>query len=271
MKSILLLTDFSDSANNAIHYAMHFFKSDSCVFHVMHVHKAGSFITDDLMTTPTENIYESITRIPEQKLKSLIKHLKDEYHNEEHSFNIIIDFDVFTDAIKQIVEANSIDIIVLGSNGKTGAKEVLFGSNTINVIKHVSCKTMVIPTDYKFKPIQNFLLPLQCNDIINSEQLYTIEDFYKFNNFKFHILRVCKNEKSKVKYDLNHLEGLDWTYSIDDRKNFFDAVTSYLKENSIDMTSLIIRDQSFIMRFLTETPVLELSKVIKLPLLIFHI
>ncbi len=138
MKTILLLTDFSDSATNAIHYAMRFFESETCVFHLIHVHKAGTFISDDLMTSPTESIYESFTKVPKQKLNAIVEDLKENYKNPNHTFEIIVDFDVFTDAINQAIKSNSIDYVVMGSNGATGAIEVVFGSNAINVINTVS-------------------------------------------------------------------------------------------------------------------------------------
>lgn len=270
MKTLLLLTDFSESATNAIHYALQFFKDDQCKCYVMHVHKAGSFISDDLMVSPQGNIYESITSEPKHKLDTLISELKTKYKNLNHSFETVIDFDVFTDAIKQAIKAYSIDILVMGSNGKTGALEVVFGSNTINVIRKISCKTLIIPTGHKYKPISNFLLPLQCQDIINNEQLHTIESFNKYHDFKLHILRVCEENNTKAKYDLKHLEAFDWEYIVETNQNFFDAVSAYLDKHDIGICSLIAHDTSVIKRLLTDTPELKLSKVIKLPLFIFH-
>ena len=272
MKSILILTDFSKSASNAIHYAMHFFESEPCVFHLMHVHKAGTFISDDLMTSPTENIYESFTKVPKTKLKSIIKDLKKTYNNPNHDFKFIVDFDVFTDAVNQAIRQHSIDYVVMGSNGQTGAVEVIFGSNTINVIRQVLCKTLVIPAQYEFKPISNFLLPLQFDDTIEREEQDVINEFTSNFNLKLHVLRASKKaiETHTITSDHNMLEGFDCMYSITKESSFYKAVTEYLKTHSIDMTGLIVHDKSFIKRLFTESPTIELSKVIKLPLMIFH-
>ncbi|WP_456437110.1 universal stress protein [Psychroserpens sp.] len=272
MKTILLLTDFSDSATNAIHYAMRFFQSKTCVFHVMNVHKTGSFISDDLMTSPTENIYESFTKVPKQKLKTLVEDLEGSYNNPNHKFEIIVDFDVFTDAVNQAIKRNNIDYVVMGSNGITGAIEVVFGSNAINVIRQVICKTLIVPSDYTFKPISTFLLPLQFDDAIKSEQLKTISNFTTNYKLKLHVLRVCvKNETTNsISSDQEHLNGYNCKYSVEEETSFYQAVTNYLKTNAIDMTGLIVHDKNFIERLFTESPALELSKVIKVPLMIFH-
>ncbi|WP_052461181.1 universal stress protein [Psychroserpens mesophilus] len=272
MKSILILTDFSKSATNAIHYAMRFFESESCVFYLMHVHKAGTFISDDLMTSPTENIYESFTKEPKRRLKTLINDLKKMYPNPKHFYEVIVDFDVFTDAVKQAINQHSIDYVVIGSNGQTGAAEVIFGSNTINVIRQVFCKTLVVPAGYDYKPISNFLLPLQSDDTIENEELGVINNFVNTFKLKLHVLRVGKKDDitQNLADDQDKLKDFDCTYATEEEATFYEAVTNYLKTNTIDMTGLIVHDKSFIQRLFTESPTIELSKVIKLPLMIFH-
>ncbi|MFK7783107.1 universal stress protein [Psychroserpens sp.] len=272
MKTILLLTDFSKSATNAIQYAMRFFESETCKFYVMHVHKAGSFISDDLMVSTTESIYESITKVPKQKLDALIGHLKKEFHNQNHTFDSIIDFDVFTDAVNQAVKKKSVDYVVMGSNGATSAKEIIFGSNTINVLRHVFCKTLVIPEGYTFKPISNFFLPLQYDDNLEYKQLNVIDEFIKQFNFKLHVLRTCKKGVVSTHSisDQDQLKQFEYKYSVEKDIAFEQAVINYLKSDQIDMLSLIVHDKSFIKRFFTESPTIELSKIIKIPLLIFH-
>jgi nucleotide-binding universal stress UspA family protein len=273
MKSILILTDFSKCATNAIHYALRFFESETCVFHLMNVHKAGTFISDDLMTSsPTENIYESFTKVPKKKLEAIVKDLKNTYNNPKHTFETNVDFDVFTDAVTQAVNRYSIEYIVMGSNGQTGAIEVIFGSNTINVIRQVICKTLVVPADYEFKPISDFLLPLQHNDRLESEALDVVRDFASRFKLKLHVLRACEKDNitTTKTNDLKKLEGFNCTYSVEDESTFFEAVTQYLTANTIDMTGLIVHDKSFLKRLFTESPTIKLSKVIKLPLMIFH-
>lgn len=272
MKTILLLTDFSDNAHNAIVYAMHFFKSETCEFHVMHVHKARSFISDDLMTSSTESVYESFTKVPKEKLKNLVGDLKTTYNNPNHTFKTIVDFDVFTDAITQAVKSKGIDVIVMGSNGATGAQEIVFGSNTIKVLRHVVCQTLIVPTAYTYKSISNFLLPLQFNDVLHSRQLDIINNFIQNYKLKLHVLRVCSKDEisDAVLRDKEVINKFNCKYSVEKEITFYQAVTNYLKVNSIDMTGLIVHDKSFIERFFTKSPTIELSKVIEVPLMIFH-
>ncbi|MEY8848858.1 universal stress protein [Psychroserpens sp. XS_ASV72] len=272
MKRILLLTDFSDSAMNAVHYTLQFFETQECTFYLMNVHKAGTFISDDLVMASNQSIYDSLTKKPKENLELIVSEITNRYQNKKHHFETIIDFDVFTDAVNQAIKVNDIDLVVIGSNGATGAKEIIFGSNTLNVIRNVLCKTLVVPNGYTYKAISNFLLPLQVDDDFHENQLKTVHDFVENYDLNFHILRVCNSAEAEkhTKFDLTHLENYNCTYSVEKHKSFYDAVIHYIEANTIDMTGLIVHDKGFIKRLLTESPAVELSKVIILPLMIFH-
>jgi nucleotide-binding universal stress UspA family protein len=48
------------------------------------------------------------------------------------------------DAIIQFAEENSIDLIVMGTKGKTGIKRFLLGSVTESVVHHAHCPVLVV-------------------------------------------------------------------------------------------------------------------------------
>ena len=139
MKNVLLLTDFSENSINAMRYALQLFKDDICNFFVLHVEISTSYISDDLMLTAHQSIYDSLLKKTKQKLAKLITKLENEFKNDNFNYEMIVDHDILTDAIKQVITSKTIDLIVMGTNGVTGAKEVIFGSNTTNVIRKVNC------------------------------------------------------------------------------------------------------------------------------------
>ena len=150
MKHILLLTDFSKNSKNAIDYALKMLQDEICIFYVLHVKSSTGYTSDDLMSSSTKSVYSSILKSEKNKLIKLVSALKLEYQNDNHSFHTIADYDVFVDSIKQVVKSKKISLIAMGTNGVTGAKEVVFGSNTINVIKNCNCNTLVIPEGFKY-------------------------------------------------------------------------------------------------------------------------
>ena len=272
MKNILLLTDFSNNAKNAIHYAMHFFKNEKCIFHIMYVHKIGSFTSDDLMHSAKESIYESITKEPRKELDSIKKELKETYKNTNHKFETLVDFDVFIDAINQAIKSKKIDFVVMGTNGATGAKETLLGSNTVNVIRKVNCKTLIIPEDYTFSPIKELLLPLDPDDAIAGKQFTDLLEIIETYQLHLHVLRVNPNkENTEIEMqDISNLSIFDCKYQVVNNVPIDFALSSYMQTNTIDFLSLFVKNEGFLEHFFSKANTkITISKISK-PILVFH-
>ncbi|MCF6348807.1 MAG: universal stress protein [Flavobacteriaceae bacterium] len=104
------------------------------IFFLLNVHKISNYTTGDLITsTAITSVYDSIIKNPKDVLESMIKKFDEDYINENYSFNVICDYDSFLSAVNQTIKLKNIDMIVMGSNGATETKEVIFGSNTMNL------------------------------------------------------------------------------------------------------------------------------------------
>ncbi len=53
------------------------------------------------------------------------------------------------------IEEEKVDFVVMGTTGNTGFDKVLFGSNTMNAIKHLKIPVLSVPNGYEFKGINN--------------------------------------------------------------------------------------------------------------------
>ncbi|MBU2927910.1 universal stress protein [Winogradskyella psychrotolerans] len=272
MKKILLLTDFSKNATNAITYAMEFFESKTCTFYVMYVHKLGSYVSDDLLNSPKNSIHDAITDKPKKKLNALLEKLKDDTKTKDYHFELLIDYDAFTDAVNQAVKKYSIDFVVIGSNGASNVKEVIFGSNTINVVEKVNCKTLVVPSNYKFSPVKAFLVSLNKHCTLNTNLRDAIIDFIEDFELKLHVLRVTSGKETSniALADKEQLSLLDSMYYLIEDVPVDYAVSSYLQTNNIDITAFITQDKPFLKRLFSASPSKELKSRMKLPLLVLH-
>ena len=97
-----------------------------------------------LSATPNSTVYDSIIKNPKAAIEKMIDSLQSEYIDEQYAFDGICDYDAFISAVSQTVKSKNIDLIVMGTNGATGATEVIFGSNTINVIRNINCPVLAI-------------------------------------------------------------------------------------------------------------------------------
>ncbi len=273
MKNILLLTDFSESSKNAMHYTMQLLEAQKVNFHLVYVHKASTFTSADLMTTGNDNLYASIVKSPKEDLEDLVATLQLKFKNDNHTFSTHIDYDVFTDAINQLVKLHNVDLIVMGTNGVTGADEVVFGSHTLNVIRKVEHPTLIIPKDFKFYKPETVLIPLDQNDQLNNNRLNKIISLIDKKTINYHVLRI--SDKSITESDdLKTLDSLltkaNYTYHHVSNVPMHHVVDTYLQTNTIDFEVFIIQKTSFLERLFSGSPITKHSKIASVPLYILH-
>lgn len=276
MKNILLLTDFSDTSKNAIRYTLQLMKEELCTFFVLYVQDSTTYITDDIITSSSTSLYNSIIEKHQKKLIRYVTTLESEFDNENFNFRTIVDFDTLIDATKQTIKSKNIDLVVMGTNGATGAKEVVFGSNTINVIRNVNCKTLIIPENFDFTTPKAMLLALDPFDKSNGKAIRDFYDFFKIHDIELHILRMNSGDDSidisaSDKHDLKYfLKGKKIIYNLIDDIPMENAVSAYLQTNAIDMISLFVQNEWLFQRLFIGSPTTKINREAKFPLFIFH-
>ena len=141
MTRILLPTDFSDNSFEAIRYALMVYKDIKCTFYLLHTYTPPVYHSEYLLGSPGQiglgDILQDSSMTQLEKLKS---RLEGQYENPKHNIIVHSAFNTLLAEISETVEAENIDLIVMGTQGATGAKEILFGTNTVHVIKKRSVR-----------------------------------------------------------------------------------------------------------------------------------
>lgn len=276
MKRILLPTDFSENSLNAIRYAMAFFKNSEVDFFVLNVQKISNYTTADLMSRSSgSTVYRAILDDNKKSLNKFIEKLKKECVGEKYTFHGLVDFDVFTDAMQQAVVTKNIDLIIMGTNGATGAKEVLFGSNTLNVIRQVNCPLIAVPEAYTFKDIKNVLFSINYQGVPTTSiaPLIEILKLYKatlkvldVKEENIHVTSAeteasLKDLLGNLSYDYYLLSGIPIPIAIDAFEQLF----------PVDLHALIVEQKSFLDRFVFGSETSAISYNSRVPLLILRL
>jgi len=276
MENILLLADFSKNSLNAIDYSLNLFKGYRCNFFILHVKSSASYTTDDIMASGNESIYNIIVKDVKDKLDSIVLDLKTKSKTEAFEFEIIVDYDNLTSAINQVIKSKSIDLIVMGTNGITGAKEVVFGSNTINVIRTIDCPTLAVPEGFIFRKANEILLPLDVQDALSGNAFSSASKFVDRFSKKIHILRIKPNsenspEEKKDKQHLGYfLKNIDSKYHVVNDIPMNYVVDCYIQTHKIDLMILLVQPEGLLERFFMGSPTTRISNSIRVPLLVFH-
>ncbi|TYQ00241.1 nucleotide-binding universal stress UspA family protein [Tenacibaculum adriaticum] len=202
---VLLPTDFSNNAFNAIVYAVELLKEKECIFYLLNTYTPIVYNYDYRMSAGggLGKLRDVIKDHSVNKLKELKSKLEDKYVFTNHSFEIISSFNTFSEEIKERVEELAIDVIIMGTKGASGVKEVLFGSNTVHIIKNSKCPVIAVPDEYSFEKPKNILFPTDFNIDYSEDQLLVYKTIANLYNAKLHILHASRDRDLNSKEKIN--------------------------------------------------------------------
>ena len=218
MKNILLPTDFSLNSVNAIQYAVKLLKKEHCTFYLLHAYRVQYLANDELLLNNMEQV-----ALIEQKLltssQNSLEMIVDKIAvNSKHTFKLLSDFNFFIDSVKQKIKELDIDLIIMGTKGATGAKEIFMGSNTGDVIMKTDCDVLAVPDKAKFKVPKEIVFPTDFRMLYNENELDILNKIAIQNGSNIRILHVQNNELLEEEQKINkkdlerYLSSLNYSY-----------------------------------------------------------
>ncbi|MGL2994414.1 universal stress protein [Flavobacterium sp. TSSA_36] len=140
MKRILVPTDFSVCAENALKVAAQLAKKNHAEIFVLHMLELPNQMSDAISNG--KSIPEVMFFI--QKAKETMTELLDRSYLENIKTTEFVQFEKAFDGIITFTKKNNIDLIVMGSNGSSGTQEIFVGSNTEKVVRLSEIPVLVI-------------------------------------------------------------------------------------------------------------------------------
>jgi len=278
MKQILIPTDFSENSNNAIQYALAFFKNTECDFYFLHVTLISNYGGSEFPLFPSAEVIDKTLLHPgKTALKSLVKKIKKQDTNPGHNFHLINTYNYFVDAVKEQIEEKYIDLIVMGTKGASGLSEIILGSNTGDIITQVKCPVLIVPEKAVFSIPKEIAFPTDYNIFYPSAILNYIVEFVKTYNSAIRILHVAKKDENLTDFQLENKDFLHDFFM--DKKHSFHRITSkkieagvqcFVESRNINMIVMVAKNINLFQRILFRPTVEEISYHIEIPFLVLH-
>lgn len=279
MKNILLPTDFSENAWNAIDYAIRLFENEACNFYVLHVNKVTDNFMDGAPFLADEELLLKIyTKPTKRKLRQVMKRISVHFpDNKNHRFYTLTDYNFFIDSIRKQVEENRIDLIVMGTKGTSGIKEIIVGSNTGDVITKVKCNTLVVPEQAKFTPLKEIAFPSDFSLNYNLALLDPVSDLLEQQKAALRIVHVSKkkielNNEQKLNRELldDYFSDIEHTFHYLRNKRIEDAIECFVQSRHVDLISMVAKNLNYFQQILFHSRVEEMSYHTETPFLVLH-
>lgn len=274
MKKIILPTDFSENAYNAIVYALELFKNEECTFYLLNTYTPVLYDSEYMYYTPTMSIDEVYKTNSTKGLDRLAKRIKREFDNPKHTIKKISAFNFLTDEINEQIDEKNIDLVVMGTQGATGAKEILFGSQTIHTIKKAKCPVLAIPSEYEFIPLKNILLPSDLSIGFKENQLKLLRTLAVENQVDLHILHIMEGDtltpvQEEGKHELSkYFKDVSLHFHFEKGDDIQHGIVEFQKKNPVEILCMINNKHSFFENLFFRPVVHKVGFQVKVPFLV---
>ena len=274
MRKVLIPTDFSDNAMNALVYAMQLFKYQISEFYIVHAYQDEIYEDESLLTRDNLPVVrKKVSNKSKERLQELIANMSVHATNPKHTFHGVSSNDLLVDLIDGIVEAQNIDIIVMATRGKTNNKKITFGSYTLQILRYVQCPVLVIPQHYKYQQPEHVLFPTNYMIPYKRRELKLLCEMASPFRAAIDVLYISKSSKLSLRQEDNkrfikeELYKNEVHFKVVKSRNIKHAIYEYIKGNNIDMLVMVNTRHSFLENILNESIIDTLSLNLNMPFL----
>ena len=246
-KRILIPTDFSKNALNAARYALDLYAKLNCEFYFLNVFRLTNYTTNTLiLPEPGSAEYEAAKGASEEAFAKLLDMLELHHDNPKHSYHTISSFNFLSEAMKQTIDNKDIDLVVMGTQGATGAKGIIFGSNTVNAMEKIrECPVLAVPDELRFSIPKEIIFPTNYKSSFSRKELNYLIEIAKMHNTAIRVVYFTKKttltedqEKHKQLLD-DILQGVDHSFHTLTDKDVAQGITSFVQSRNSDMIAFI--------------------------------
>lgn len=277
-KKILIPTDFSKNAYNALTYAAGLYKDAICDFYLLNAYTTtGYTLTDMAIPEPGSISYDNAATVSVNGLEKVMDMLDFRARNHRHTYHIISEFNDPLEAIKNTVEKKDIDLVIMGTKGASNKNGVLFGSNTITAMEKVrNCPVMGVPLDTRVGAIKEIVFPTSFKTHYKKRELVHLVDLARLHQANICIVHVTKNDALSHTQRENRqlledcIEGTYYSFHTLKGADPVTAVKIFVQSRGSDMVAFINKKHGFFGSLFTTPMVKELGMFSKVPLLVMH-
>lgn len=274
MNKILVPTDFSEQAENALKVAAMLAKKNDAEIYLLH-----------MMEIPMQHIDPGAVQsdIPEALFFMQLAHKKFETLMESDYLKDItvyetVKADITFNEIKKSCKELDIDLIVMGSHGASGLREMFIGSNAEKVVRSSDVPVLVIKNHHTSFDIKNFVFASDFkND--NKETYQQAVKFAELLGAKIHLLLVntannfitTYNSRTRINDFISGQAFENYTNNVYNDITVEQGILNFSKEINADLIGISTHGRQGIAHFFNSSISEDLVNHAKRPVITFKI
>ena len=271
MKTIVVATDFSPAAANAVNYAAEMALTINADILLLHVYQ----IPLGYLEVPIAAGLEEIRIGAEQQINELKEQLTRKTTNKLHIETEVRMGSFFTE-LKDVCKGVNPYVVVIGSQGTTGAEHLFFGSNTVYTIKHLAWPVVTVPNGLIFSSIKKIGLACDFEKVVDTIPVNEIKMLVNDFKAELHILNTGSDKefKPEVVFESGLLQEMLWAlrpnYHFITNENTDQGIIDFAEKNHIDLLIVFPKRHSLIEKIMHRSHTKQLVLHSYVPVMALH-
>ncbi|MBT8280147.1 MAG: universal stress protein [Muriicola sp.] len=275
MKTIILPTDFSQNAYNAVTYALELFKEEECKFFLVNTYTPAIYQSEYILHSPGQigmgDVYQTFSM---EHLDELKNKLQRRFKNPKHTIITHSVFNLLVDEIIDLAKEEEVDMVVMGTQGATGAKEIFLGSHTVHVIKKAPCPVLAIPANCKYEEPKAILFPTDYEIDYQHTKLSALMDLARRHKAKINVLHVStgfelsEGQESNRKGLSNMFSELPHEFHDLPSQEIIAGINGFKSKSKVDLLAMIQNKHTFLERLFIEPIIKKIGFHVTIPFLV---
>lgn len=274
MKTILVATDFSQSAANAVDYAAemaHVMQAKLILFHACHVPLIGTEIPVEIQTM------EETEKRGMEQLTEIADRLKNLYRNQVE-IECICKCGFATDGINRYARTKKADLVIMGTQGAGYLAEKLMGSVTTYTINKSTCPLLVINDKVRFHMIKRIVLACDLEKDCRRlpKPLKEMATFFKAHVFVLDVVPssvLVPSEPGQITDLSTYIEqfsSVEHSFHFWKGENPVDGINDFVNKKNIDMVVMMPHHRPFFKKIFHPSNTKRMTFHTMVPLLVLH-
>ena len=275
MKRIIVPTDFSDNAYNALSYTRLLLQEEEVLFTLYHAYELSPLQLLGRSPYRVGVLYQNCKQTAEEKLQELLKKINGLNENIKHTYEIKVFAGTLEEAIGTIA-VESYDFIAMGSKGATGLKSVLWGSNTFSLVNSAVKKPiLIIPEKCLYKKPEKIAFATNFTRSYSKEELEPLIEITQKWNASLRMIEVYHDpmltdeQKGHLETLENLLTDVDYNFHVIPHFDTIEiAISIFTSELEIDMLAMINYPKSLLQKIIREPVIKKMVHHTTIPFLV---
>lgn len=285
MKTILVLTDFSDHARHAAEYALELAKKIKVDLLICNTFLVPADISMTGFSMWPQEEYGILSDESKRELNLLKKHLQDQPDTNPGVLGFQPNIDINTvngsisDMVKELKPGTDIQLVIAGTHDKEGLSDFLLRNNVNNMIDNIDFPLLLIPACTAFKPLKKIAFATDLVNISKDENaLCQLVALAKPLNAEILVAHVYNEKNSKLKFEKQIKELLTAISNKANYANIYYRIVdeevpekglNWLCENGqVDMLTMVHQKHGLFGNFFTGSHTQKMANSIEIPLLV---